>query len=76
MLRFRGPVSNCIPVLFATLLIFWFPGANRGAAAQEDPSKAVADEEQLPHAEEVLAAALAEAEKDGRLVFLHTGADW
>ncbi|MGD2121964.1 MAG: hypothetical protein PVJ76_09470 [Gemmatimonadota bacterium] len=76
MLRCSGPLPNRIPVLFATLLIFWFAGANRGAAAQEDPSKAVAGEEQLPHAEEALAAALAEAEKDGRLVFLHTGADW
>ena len=77
MLRRRPRVPGRAKVLLPALLFFFLvAGARSELTAQEPPPEAVEGEEQLPHAEEVLKAGLAEAEKDGRLVFLHTGADW
>lgn len=76
MLRNRGPSRSLPNVLVLTLLLIFAPGVSVHATAQETPQEAETAEKQLPPAEEVLTAGLAEAEKDGRLVFLHTGADW
>jgi hypothetical protein len=45
-------------------------------ATQEDPAQEAPAPQEATEAEAALVAALAEAEKDDRLVFLHTGADW
>jgi hypothetical protein len=76
MLRKRGPSRSLPNVLVLTLFLTCTAGVSVHATAQETPPEAEAAEKQLPPAEEVLAAGLAEAERDGRLVFLHTGADW
>lgn len=51
-------------------------GQSSEAATREQSDEATAVRQQETEAELALAAALAEAEKDDRLVFLHTGADW
>jgi hypothetical protein len=60
-----------IPFLFLAVSC-----AGEEATTQEQSDEAAALRQQETEAELALAAALAEAEKDDRLVFLHTGADW
>ena len=74
MFRIRRSVRTLSPALFLSFLFVLLVGAP-GEAFAQDPPEAAAEQELIP-AEEALAAALSEAEKDGRLVFLHTGADW
>ena len=47
-----------------------------GAAQEDSPADAATAQVSEMEAGTVLAAALAEAEKTGRQVFVHTGADW
>ncbi|MBT8395891.1 MAG: hypothetical protein HKO65_10835 [Gemmatimonadetes bacterium] len=75
MIRPRGGLKALLSVLFLSLLFFFVGGAFGKVSAQDPPAKPAAEQELVP-AEEALTAALVEAEKDGRLVFLHTGADW
>ena len=75
MIRARGGFRTLLSALFLSFLFLFAAGAFGEIVAQDPAEKAVVEQELVP-AEEALTAALAEAEKDGRLVFLHTGADW
>ena len=75
MFRTRGSYSTLLPAVFLSFLFLFAAGASGEIAAQDPPEKAAAEQE-LVHAEEALTVAMAEAEKNGQLVFLHTGADW
>ena len=70
-IRLKFGPGMMIPLLFMGLSLSF-----ENAATQEVPEAEAAAEEEAIKAEAVLAAALAEAEKTDRLVFLHTGADW
>jgi len=86
--RFNG---NLLPVSILLLFIFpascgmkeapppESPPQETSPAAEAGPEGAPEIETGTPEATEAeaaLTAALTEAEKDGRLIFLHTGADW
>ena len=51
-------------------------GVTEAEAGKAGVTEAEAGKQEATEAEAALTAALTEAEKDGRLVFLHTGADW
>lgn len=85
MLRSRGATRATLPGLLIPFLFLAVSCAGEEAttreqsaeaATQEQSGEATAAPQQETEAELALAAALAEAEKDDRLVFLHTGADW
>ncbi len=73
MFRYRSSLRTLSPSLFLFVSFLFLVGAPGEVSAQDPPE--VAEQELIP-AEKALAAALTQAEKDGRLVFLHTGADW
>jgi hypothetical protein len=76
MLRSRGATRATLPGLLIPFLFLAVSCAGEEATTQEQSDEAAALRQQETEAELALAAALAEAEKDDRLVFLHTGADW
>ncbi len=76
MLRVRGFSGHLLSVSLLSLFLFLSPGVTGEVSAQETPPKPEVRGEGVTEAEAALNAALSEAEKDGRLVFLHTGADW
>ncbi len=86
MLRERGSSGNRFAVVILLLPFFLASCKMKESSSQETPpdteagqegiTEAEVGEQEATEAEVALAAALSEAEKDGRRVFLHTGADW
>lgn len=70
-----GTLKGFWPLLVIPLVLSTAACSGGEANTQEVPAEETADQE-VPEAEAVLVAALAEAERTDRLVFLHTGADW